>query len=431
MTRIIFNSRTEAHLLHHFQIVFGAHLEPLCFQQLALRFKRGNPLPELLTNRENRPLHFLGRRHELFAGVHGYTGQSLVSFACQRLEASNPLDLVSKELDAQSIFRISRTKLDRIPTHTKMSAAELDIVSIILDIYQPQQELLARDFLPNMQRHYHRFIVFFAANAVYARYARDHDNIAPREQRTHCRKPQALDFPVYAGILFDKRVRSRDIRLRLIIIEIAHKIFDRVVGKKTLEFGIELGRKRFVMRNNQGGFANVPDDIGHRECFARSCDAKQHLVLCACLQPFRQLCNRFGLISGWLIRGNELEHARIKLGTGAERVKCWHPESGRGLPQSKTFGGSFAAVVAKRLGVQQSSAAFEHATQSFLCVAVWQFGLGAPLRASQPFRLSRAGQASLPLRLHGPAAACRASLSLGQSVFRLHVRACLCIQALV
>ena len=84
---------------------------------------------------------------------------------------------------------------------------------------------------------------------------------------------------------------------------------------------------------------------------------------------------------------------------------CWHPESGRGLPQSKTFGGSFDAVVAKRLGVRQSSAAFEHATQSFLCVAVWQFGLDALLRASQPFRLSRAGQAS-------PASAARAGCGL-------------------
>jgi len=38
-------------------------------------------------------------------------------------------------------------------------------------------------------------------------------------------------------------------------------------------------------------------------------------------------------------------------------------ESGRGLPHSKTFGFSDAQIVAKRLGVRQSSAAFSQAFQ--------------------------------------------------------------------
>src|SRR5205823_7858610 len=54
MARIIFNPVAETHFLQHFQIVFGAHSQPLRFKQFVLRFELDDPLFKFLDREERR-----------------------------------------------------------------------------------------------------------------------------------------------------------------------------------------------------------------------------------------------------------------------------------------------------------------------------------------------------------------------------------------
>ena len=50
MPRIIFDAITEAHFLKHFEIVLGAHAEPLRFEKFVLRLERFDPVFQLGAN---------------------------------------------------------------------------------------------------------------------------------------------------------------------------------------------------------------------------------------------------------------------------------------------------------------------------------------------------------------------------------------------
>jgi len=58
------------------------------------------------------------------------------------------------------------------------------------------------------------------------------------ETVAHRGKPQPLNFLVHARIFSTKVSVARDVRLGLVIIEVADEVLDGVVGKETLEFGV-------------------------------------------------------------------------------------------------------------------------------------------------------------------------------------------------
>ena len=93
----------------------------------------------------------------------------------------------------------------------------------------------------------------------------------------------------------------RDIRLWLVIIVIADEVFDSVFGEKLLEFTAKLRGKRFIVRQHERRPVDARDHIGHREGFARSGDAKQHLLVQTVFQPRDKLFDRLGLIARGLI----------------------------------------------------------------------------------------------------------------------------------
>ena len=73
----------------------------------------------------------------------------------------------------------------------------------------------------------------------------------PRKQRARRGKPEPLDLFVNRRILLDVGVGARDVGLRLVIIEVADEIFDRVARKELLELRVELRRERFVVRDDE------------------------------------------------------------------------------------------------------------------------------------------------------------------------------------
>ena len=66
MARIIFDPVAETHFLQHLQIVFGAHSQPLRFEQFVLRFEFNDPLLKLFADGAQRAIQLVRRRDELF-----------------------------------------------------------------------------------------------------------------------------------------------------------------------------------------------------------------------------------------------------------------------------------------------------------------------------------------------------------------------------
>ena len=79
---------------------------------------------------------------------------------------------------------------------------------------------------------------------------------------------QLVDLIVHRGILFDIRVRTGDICLRLVIIVIGHKILHSVMREKFLQLIIKLRRKRFVVCNHKRWLLQPLNDVRHGKGFA-------------------------------------------------------------------------------------------------------------------------------------------------------------------
>ena len=87
--------------------------------------------------------------------------------------------------------------------------------------------------------------------------------------------------------------------------------------KEALEFLVELSRQRFVVREDEGGLAELFDDVCRGESFARPGDAEERLAILPREEPGRDFLYGGGLIAGGLKRTDEIEmdgHARVPLG---------------------------------------------------------------------------------------------------------------------
>ena len=66
---VIFDAGAETHFLHHFQIVFGAHLDALGFEQFAVFLKPRDALAQFFADGQDGRLHLICWRDELFGGI--------------------------------------------------------------------------------------------------------------------------------------------------------------------------------------------------------------------------------------------------------------------------------------------------------------------------------------------------------------------------
>ncbi len=314
VARVILDAGAEAHLLHHLQIVFRAHLDALGLEQLAFLLEPRDAIAQFLADGEDGAFKFLGRGDELFSGINGDGVVLLQRITKQRIEARDAIDLVPEEFDTQAVLRIAGAQFHGVTAHAEFAALERDVIAAVLDIDEATEELVARDFLAHLQRDDHGLVVFLAAGAIDARDTGHHDDIAAGKERTHGGKAQALDLFVDARILLDERVRARNVSLRLVVIEVADEVFDRILRKEAFELGVELGGQRLVVRDHERGPVDLLDDVRHGEGFAGAGDAEQRLMFRAGLQSLHQLRNGLRLITSGFVWRDELEHGRRRYG---------------------------------------------------------------------------------------------------------------------
>ncbi len=276
-------------------------------EQLALLAQELDPFFQLGLDQLERLGQLILGRNEMFGRKDLDFVQPSYHLASQRIYLGDAVHLIAEELDAIGQIGIGRLDFKSVPAQTKLAAAQLQVVAFVEDVHQAAQDQLAAHRLPAAELDRHLAVFGRVAQAVDARHRRHDQHIAPAEKRRSRRQAQPINLIIDVGVLFDVGVGARQVRLRLIVVVIAHEVFDGVVWKELLELGIQLRGQRLVVRHDQRRPVDGLDHRGHDVSLAGAGCAKQRLVLIAGAQPFDQLADGLRLVAGRLEIGNELE----------------------------------------------------------------------------------------------------------------------------
>ena len=225
----------------------------------------------------------------------------------QRVQLGDPLDLVAEELDPDEPVLRGRLELERVAADAEPGAGQRLVVALVLEVDEVAQHGVAAVLAADAQLEHGGAVVDGCAEAVDARDARDDDHVAPLEQRVGRRMPQPVDLVVAARVLLDVRVAPGQVRLGLVVVEVADEVLDGVVREELAELGVELRGKRLVVGDHERRPVGLLDDLRHREGLAGPGGAQQRLVALSALDTVDELGDRVGLIAGRLERGDEVE----------------------------------------------------------------------------------------------------------------------------
>ncbi len=167
----------------------------------------------------------------------------------------DPVNLIAEKFDPDGpVRRRGRKNFHDIAPHPERPAVKIHIVARILDLHQPPDHVIPVLIHPRSEGNRHILIVNRAAESVNARNAGDDDDIPPLGQRRCRRMAQLVDLLIDRRVLFDIRIRGRDIRFGLVVIVVGDEKFYGVIREKLFELTVELGRQRFIMRDHQRRF---------------------------------------------------------------------------------------------------------------------------------------------------------------------------------
>src|ERR1700680_3696055 len=161
MSGVIFDAAAKAHLLHHFQVKLRAHLDPLRFEKLSVRFKPFHPLIEFYANRFERTSHFFVWGDELLCRIEGESVKLLHGLAGEWIEARDQINFVTEELDAYR-FLIKGGWMDfhHIAASAESSARQRDVVAFVKHIDELCEQAFAGDLLPFNDGTHHVCVIF-------------------------------------------------------------------------------------------------------------------------------------------------------------------------------------------------------------------------------------------------------------------------------
>ena len=204
MAGVVFDPVAVAHLLHHLEVVFGAHLDPLCLDVFAIRFEPGDALNHLIPNVSHGDLHLFLGRHELLRGEEGQMGEFAAGMAGEGIEKGDPVDLIAEELEAHRLLVVLGGKdFHNVTPDAEFSPAEFDFVPLVEHCDDGAKDLFTGDPLTALYAQHHLKEVFGRCEAVDAGDAGDHDHVAPGEQRAGGGEAETLDLLVDGAVLLD------------------------------------------------------------------------------------------------------------------------------------------------------------------------------------------------------------------------------------
>ena len=179
----------------------------------------------------------------------------------------------------------------------------------------------------------------------------DDDAVSALDQVAGGGQAELIEVIVFGGVFFDVDVAAWDVGLGLVVVVIGNEVVDGVVWEERFELFVELGGEGFVVREDEGGFVCLGDDIGHRESLAGAGGSEQARAFFTAVDRRDEGVDRVRLIAGGLEIADHFEwcllrnHRRI-IGlfnrdpcvVFSHRRKC-RAESTRGL--GRIFGRGF------------------------------------------------------------------------------------------
>ena len=202
---------------------------------------------------------------------------------------------------------IGRVHVDDIATHAEGATRQIIVISIVLDINERMDKVVALERHLLVDIRCQARIVLGRANAVDTRNRCNDDYVTSRKQRGGRLMAQHLDLLVNRGVLLDIRITLRHIRFGLIVVVVRHKIDHGVVGKEFLELARELGGKCFIGSHDQRRLPQSLNGLGHREGLARAGHAQQNLIAVSVPHALYKRLNGLRLRTCRLIRRYDLK----------------------------------------------------------------------------------------------------------------------------
>ena len=158
---------------------------------------------------------------------------------------------------------------------------------------------------------------------------RDHDDVAPAQQRVRRGVPQPLDLGVDRRVLLDEGVGLRDVGLGLVVVVVRHEVLDGVVRHELAELGRELRRERLVVREDERGPLHLLDEPGRGRGLAGAGRAEQHDIGLAGVDPAGEFGDRGGLVAARPVVAHDLEGTDGSGGLHAFQSRFARRHSGR------------------------------------------------------------------------------------------------------
>ena len=300
MARVVLNAIAEAHLLHHFQVVGGAHTQTLRLQQLALGLEGLQALAQLILNGGN------SLRHALRAGNVVACGEDIHFFflanhlAGQRVQGVNRLNLITEELDADRVLLVHGDDFDGIAAHTERAAVKVHIVTRVLHRHELAQQLVAVNLLTATQSHHLLNVLLGRAQTVNAGHGRNHHHVAASQQGVRRRVAQTLHLLIDGGVLLNERIGLRHVRLRLVVVVVGDEVLHRVIRQQLTQLIRQLRRQSLVLHEHQSRTLHRLNQPGCGRGLTGTGSAHQHNVFLAVLHALGELGDRLRLVAGRL-----------------------------------------------------------------------------------------------------------------------------------
>ena len=278
VARVVLDAGAVAELAHHLEVEGRPLAEPGALEDAALGFEPADALLHLGLDVDDRFLELVLRRDVVGRRVDVGLLALGEELAGQRVELGDPLDDVAEELDPDERLLRGRLELERVAADPEPGAAHRLVVALVLEVDQVAQDRVAPVLAADPELEHGRAVVDRGAEAVDARDRGDDDHVAALEQGVRRGVAEPVDLVVAARVLLDVGVAAGQVRLGLVVVEVADEVLDLVLREELAELGVELRGERLVVGEDEGRLVVLLDDLRQGVCLSRARDAEQDLV---------------------------------------------------------------------------------------------------------------------------------------------------------
>ena len=180
VARVILDARTKAHFAQEREIVQGALLQALAFEEFVFLLQLFEPLCQLLLDGLCGALQPTGGGDIVAGRINGDFIQPTQHLAPERVDLGNRINRIAKELDPyRPALLIGRKDLDHIAPDPKRATMKIKVVTLVLNIDQLAEQRVAVHLAALFDKEDEIKIRFGRPESIDTRDAGDDNRIAP------------------------------------------------------------------------------------------------------------------------------------------------------------------------------------------------------------------------------------------------------------